>query len=212
MQLVQKFRDEFFMVGVPAEPQLSETNYRAASGAILPAKMFVATEGASVFAVTVVNYMNATAADVEAALEHAVESFRSRPGEVTYDRPQVMEGLPGHMIYLLNPDQSRTAAGIFLHAGPSEHGGPGRLYILDGHAAAGAPSPIHFPQSFFLLDEAGERLDYETDENGQRVRNMRGQQDGIGAAYSAREPAASAGPDGSRRADAARIYLHRVDR
>ena len=181
-------RDEFFMVSTPAEPQITETTYRSASGAILPAKMFVATEGQSVFSVTVVHYMNASAEDVEGAIEHAVQSFRSRPGEVTFDRPQVLEGLPGHMIYLLNLDQSRTAAGILLHAGPSEHGGPGRLYILDGNAATGAPPPIQFPQSFFLLDEAGNRLDYATDANGQRVRNVRGQQAGVGGAYGAREP------------------------
>jgi hypothetical protein len=181
-------RDEFFMVGMPAEPHMTETTYPAASGAILPAKVFVATEGQRVSSVTVVHYMNASAADVESAVEHAVQSFRSRPGEVTYDSPQRMEGLPGHMIYLLNPDQSRTAAGIFLHAGPSEHGGPGRLYILEGVAAAGAPPPIQFPQSFFLLDAAGNRLDYDTDANGRRVRNDRGQQTGVGAAYAAREP------------------------
>nr|TFG52652.1 MAG: hypothetical protein E4H34_04710 [Hyphomicrobiales bacterium] len=75
-----------------------------------------------------------------------------------------------------------------MHAGPSEYGGPGRLYILEGHAAPGAPSPIHFPQSFFLLDEAGLRLDYETDENGRRVRNFRAPQANIGAAYGARNP------------------------
>ena len=181
-------RDEFFMVSMAADPHITETTYRAASGAILPAKMFVATEGQSVSSVTVVHYMNASAADVEGAIEHAVESFRSRSGEVTYDSPQRMEGLPGHMIYLLNLDQSRTAAGIFLHAGPSEHGGPGRLYILQGVTAAGAPPPIQFPQSFFLLDEAGNRLDYETDANGQRVRAFRGQPSSVGPAYSAREP------------------------
>ena len=181
-------RDEFFMVGMPTEPQMTETTYRAASGAILPAKMFVATEGQRVSSVTVVHYMNASTADVDGAVEHAVQSFRSRAGEVTYDSPQRMEGLPGHMIYLLNPDQSRTAAGIFLHAGPSEHGGPGRVYILEGVAAAGAPPPIQFPQSFFLLDEAGNRLDYGTDANGQRVRSVRGQQASVSAAYRAREP------------------------
>ena len=122
-------RDEFFMVSMPAEPQITETTYRAASGAILPAKMFVATEGQSGASVTVVHYMNASAADLEGAIEHEGQSFRRRSGEITYDSPQVMEGLPGHMIYHLNPDQSRTAAGIFLHAGPSEYGGPGRLYI-----------------------------------------------------------------------------------
>jgi len=181
-------RDEFFMVSMPADPQVMETTYRAASGAILPAKTFVSIEGEGVFSVTVVHYINASEADVEAAIEHAVQSFRSRSGEVTYDSPQVMEGLPGHMIYLLNPDQSRTTAGIFLHVGPSEHGGPGRLYILEGVTAAGAPPPIQFPQSFFLLDEAGNRLDYVTDENGQRVRNFRGQQASAGTAYGAREP------------------------
>jgi hypothetical protein len=181
-------RDEFFMVSMPAEPQITETTYRAASGAILPAKTFVATEGQSGASVTVVHYMNASAADLEGAVEHAVQSFRSRSGEVTYDSPQVMEGLPGHMIYHLNPDQSRTATGIYLHAGPSEHGGPGRLYILEGIAGPGAPSPIQFPQSFFLLDDAGTRLDYETDDNGQRFRAFRGQPDSVGPAYSAREP------------------------
>ena len=181
-------RDEFFMVGMPAEPQVTETTYRAASGAILPAKTFVAAEGQSVFSFTVVHYLNASAADVEGAVEHAVQSLRSRPGEVTYDSALTMEGLPGHMIYLLNPDQSRTATGVFLHAGPSEHGGPGRLYILEGVAAAGAPPPIQFPQSFFLLDEAGNRLTYETDANGRRVRNVRRRQASVGAAYRAREP------------------------
>ena len=203
-------RDEFFMLGMPVEPQITEATYRAASGALLPAKMFVATEGQSVFSATVVHYMNASAEDVEGALEQAVQSFRSRPGEVTYDRPQVMEGLPGHMIYLLNPDQSRTAAGIFLHAGPSEHGGPGRLYILDGNAAPGEPSPIHFPQSFLLLDEAGGRLDYVPDKTGQRVRNIRGQQASVGAAYGAREPVvcASRAEPAQGRPTAAQVVQH----
>ena len=38
-------RDEFFLVSMPAQPQITATTYRAASGAILPAKLFVATEG-----------------------------------------------------------------------------------------------------------------------------------------------------------------------
>ncbi len=202
--------DEFFMVSMPAEPQITETTYRAASGAILPAKIFVATEGQSGASITVVHYMNASAADVEGAIELELQSFRSRSGEITYDSPQVMEGLPGHMIYHLNPDQSRTAAGIFLHAGPSEHGGPGRLYILVGIAAPGAPSPIQFPQSFFLLDDAGNRLDYTTDANGQRVRSFRGQRASVGAAYSAREPVSceSSGEPAQGRPTPAQVVRH----
>ena len=108
-------RDEFFLISVPSEPQVTSTTYRAASGAMLPAKQFVAIEGQRRYTVTVVHYMNASAADEAAAVENAVRSFRNRGSQVTYDRAQVMEGVPGHMIYLLNPDQSRVAAGVVLH-------------------------------------------------------------------------------------------------
>lgn len=181
-------QDEFFMVSMPADPDVTETTYLSASGAELPARVFAVADTDSVYSMTVVHYMEASADDVDAAVETAVQRFRSRPGEVTYDRAVTMEGLPGHMIYLLDADGRRTAAGIYLHAGPSEHGGPGRLYILEGSAAADQPSPINFSQTFMLLDDAGQRLDYVTDANGQRVRNFRGRRAGIGAAYGAREP------------------------
>src|SRR5215208_2341002 len=120
-------RDEFFLIGMPSDPQITSTTYRAASGAMLPAKQFVATEGPNRYTVTVVYYMNASAADEAAAVEHAVRGFRDRRAQITYDADQQMEGLPGHMIYLLNPDQSRVAAGIVLHPKGAGNGGPGRL-------------------------------------------------------------------------------------
>ena len=182
-------RDEYFLVSVPSEPQVTSTTYRAASGAMLPAKQFVATEGQRRYTVTVVHYMNATPADEAAAVEHAVQSFRNRGSQITYDRAQVMEGVPGHMIYLLNPDQSRVAAGIILHPRDTGHGGPGRLYILEGRVPAGAAPPIQFPQSFFLMDENGRRLDYETNAAGRRVPIVRTQQASVSRPYGAREPA-----------------------
>lgn len=181
-------RDEFFLVGMPGEPVKSSAAYRAASGVSVPATTFIATFNGTVYKATVVHYMDASQADIDAALEHAVQTYRDRPGEVTYDMDQRMEGLPGHMIYLLNPDGSRTATGIFMHAGPSQWGGPNRLYILEATAPAGMPPAIQFPQSFFLLDENGERLEYQTDENGNRVRNMRILPEHVGAAYGARDP------------------------
>src|SRR5688500_14376402 len=93
-------RDEFFLVGMPAEPQITSTTYRAASGATLPAKQYVATEGQRRYTVTVVHYMNASEADEAAAVEHAVRSLRNRGAQITYDREQLIEGLPAHMIYL----------------------------------------------------------------------------------------------------------------
>jgi hypothetical protein len=133
--------------------------------------------------------MKASAADEAAAVEHAVQSFRNRGARITYDRAQVMEGVPGHMIYLLNPDQSRVAAGIILHPRDTGHGGPGRLYILEGHVPAGEAPPIQFPQSFFLMDEKATRLDYETNAAGKRVRMVRTQQASVSGPYGAREPA-----------------------
>ncbi|MCZ6771611.1 MAG: hypothetical protein O7G83_06440 [Proteobacteria bacterium] len=181
-------REEYFLVSMPAEPEVATIEYTAASGAIVPAKTFTATDNGTVYTATVVHYMAADQADIDAAIEHAVQTFRDRPGEVTYDNVQVMEGLPGHLIYLLNPDGSRTAAGIYMHAGPSEWGGPDRLYILEGTAPPGQPPAIHFSQTFFLLDSEGVRLEYQTDENGQRVRNMRIEPENPGAAYGARDP------------------------
>jgi len=184
-------RDEFFLISVPSDPQITSTTYRAASGAMLPAKQFLATEGQRRYTVTVVHYMNASAADEAAAVEHAVQGFRNRGAKVTYDRAQVMEGVPGHMIYLLYPDQSRVAAGVILHPRGTGHGGPGRLYILEGHVPAGAAPPIQFPQSFFLMDENANRLDYETNAAGQRVRTVRlASQPSVGRPFGAREPVA----------------------
>src|SRR5262245_45955682 len=97
-------RDEFFLAAMPAEPQILTTTYRAKSGAVLPAKMFISSEGQRRYIVTVVHYMNASAADQEAALMHAVQSFRDRGAQVTYDLGQQVEGLPAWMIYLRYPD------------------------------------------------------------------------------------------------------------
>ena len=189
-------RDEFFLIGMPSDPQITSTTYRAASGAMLPAKQFVATDGQKRYTVTVVHYMNASAADEAAAVEHAVRSFRNRGAQITYDADQRMEGLPGHMIYLLNPDQSRVAAGIVLHPRDAGGGGPGRLYILEGYVPAGSAPAIQFPQSFFLLDENAKRLDYETNAAGQRVRSNRGQQQAsVAKPYGAREPVSCTAAD-----------------
>jgi hypothetical protein len=188
-------RDEFFLVSIPSDPQITTTTYLAASGAMLPAKQFVATEGQRRYTVTVVHYMNASAADEAAAVEHAVRSFRSRGAQITYDRAQLIEGLPAHMIYLLNPDQSRVAAGVVLHPSDTGYGGPGRLYILEGHVPAGAAPPIQFPQSFFVLDEQATRLDYETNAAGKRVRTVRTLQANVSGPYGSREPATCTAAD-----------------
>jgi hypothetical protein len=136
--------------------------------------------------VTVVHYMNASEADKEAALMHAVQGFRDRGVEITYDNGQQVEGLPAWMIYLRYPDGSRTAAGVMWHSMVTGHRGAGRLYILEGRVPAGQAPPIQFPQSFFYQDERG-RLDF-VNQNGRPVRNDRNPTVVL-EPYKARDPA-----------------------
>ena len=180
-------RDEFFLVAMPGTPQIADSTYRAASGAMLPAKTFTISDGRRRFVATVVHYMNASQADHDRALEHAVATYRARPGQITFDNPLNTDGLPAHTIYHLNADGSRTATGLIFHPRGTGHGGPGRLYILEGHSPPGTPPATQFSQSFFLLDEQGVRLDYRDSPQGQLVRNIRGP--ASLAVYSARPPA-----------------------
>jgi hypothetical protein len=180
-------RDEFFLVAMPDTPQIADSTYRAASGAVLPAKTFTVSDGRRRFVATVVHYMNASQADHDGALAHAVATYRARPGQITFDNPLNTDGLDAHTIYHLNADGSRTATGLIFHPRGTGHGGPGRLYILEGHSPVGTPPATQFSQSFFLLDEQGARLDYRDSPDGQLVRNIRGP--ASLAVYSARPPA-----------------------
>lgn len=184
--------EEFFLAAMPAEPQVAATTYRAKSGAELPAKIFTSTEGQRRYTVTVVHYMNASAADKDAALMHAIQSFRDRGAEITYDNGQLVEGLPAHMIYLRYADGGRTAAGVMWHPLATGHRASGRLYILEGRVPASAAPPVQFPQSFFYMDQ-GERLDFTTNAAGQLVRNARSTAPDL-TPYNARAPAVCATP------------------
>jgi hypothetical protein len=188
-------QEEFFLAAMPAEPQIVATAYRARSGAVLPAKMFISSEGQRRYIVTVVHYMNASEADKEAALAHAIQSFRDRGAQITYDNPQLVEGLPAHMIYLRYPDNSRTAAGVMWHPTATGHRGSGRLYILEGRVPPGQAPPIQFPQSFFYQDERG-RLDFDN-ENGRYVRIERNNAAAL-EPYKARNPAMCTAADQAR--------------
>jgi hypothetical protein len=180
-------QEEFFLVAMPAQPQILATTYRAPSGAVLPAKMFISTEGQRRYIATVVHFMNASPADQEAALRHAVQAFRDRGAEITYDMGLQVEGLPAWQIYLRYPDGSRAAASVMWHPADTGFGAAGRLYIMEGRVPPGQAPPIQFPQSFFYLDEAGVRLDF-VNQNGRRVRNPRLTQANVAGPYGSREP------------------------
>ena len=96
------------------------------------------------------------------AISYAARQFRMRGGEVTYDAWHTVDFHDGHQIFLANPDNTRTYAGIYRHAD--------RLYILEATVPADASSPAIFQQSLNILDTEGKRVRYELQPDHTRVR------------------------------------------
>ena len=102
-------------------------------------------------------------ADVLGSIAFAAWNIRKRGGEVTYDAFHTVDFIEGHLLQITNADQSRSFAGIYLHAS--------RLYILEATVPKGSPPPGHFQQSLGIFDEKGERVRYNLDADGNRARD-----------------------------------------
>jgi hypothetical protein len=74
--------------------------------------------------------------------------------KVTYFGWNNIDLVEGHMLYVTNPDRSRTSAGIYMHEN--------KLYILEGTVPAGRPDPGFFQQSVQWLDANGNGIRYQT--------------------------------------------------
>lgn len=175
-----------FAVNFPADPEIAETTYLSEYRGIMPARVYTANRGASRYSVTVVDYTESerllaeraertgerlrgddVPGDILGSIAYAAWNIRQRGGDVTYDSWAHYDRIPGHLLQVTNADESRTYAGIFLHAR--------RLYILEATVPPGSPPPGLFQQSLNILDEQGRRVRYswEIDEQGEihRVRN-----------------------------------------
>lgn len=160
-------QEERFAVSMPAAPQASEGTFRSASDAMLPARIFTAAAGDSVYTVTVVSYAGVDAEEYSGALEHAIETIRARPGEITSENDASYEGMDSRMLQLTNPDGTRSFIAVTLPPAVSRLE---RLYIVEGRAPADAPPPGLFQQSLSFRDEHGERMRYDTDIDGNKFR------------------------------------------
>jgi hypothetical protein len=156
-------REDRFHVQFPGAPRIERIEFRDGTGATLPAQRFTAMENQKTYTVTVVRYPATDAATGERAMTDALNLLRAT-GRVTVDEAQQTDGYPGHTIYTVLPDGSRSAA--------SAHWNEGRVYILAATAPANQTPPIAFHQSLYVLDDDGHRISYVT-QNGQRVRDMR---------------------------------------
>ena len=68
----------------------------------------------------------------------------------------------GHQLQITNQDNSRTYAGMYLHAG--------RLYIVEATVPQGGLPQGLFQQSLTFLDEEGARIRYQLYPDGSSER------------------------------------------
>ena len=131
-----------FIVNFPAEPQLLEVDYTTESGAIIPSRLYSVENDNGRYAITVVDYTVAEQAhvarcrrmeteldivspnecggrdhlsDIRGAIAFESWNIRRRSnGEITYDAFGQVDGVPGHQIQILHPDESRTFAALHM--------------------------------------------------------------------------------------------------
>jgi len=174
--------EEGFGVNFPGEPTVEEFVWHSEYGADLPARIYRADTARGNYSVTVVDYREAerilterardcpdgaetcsgtpasTGAgywrvDMQGSMVYAAWQFLKRNAEVTHFGWHFLELVEGLQLQLTNPDQSRTFAGIYLHAD--------RLYILEATVPQGRRGMGLFQQSLLFLDANGNRIRYE---------------------------------------------------
>jgi hypothetical protein len=168
-------RADFFTVNFPGEPKVQDITYPTEYRITLPGRVHSYEDGASRFAVTVVDYANAQkihaervkncqgypdtcgnpyVAELRGALDYAAWNFFKKDAKVTYYAYANTDRIEGRRIQLTNADRSHTFVAIHMHEN--------RLYILEGTVPAGAPPPGLFQQSLGFLDKDGVRVRYDT--------------------------------------------------
>jgi hypothetical protein len=175
-------REDRFTCLFPTQPKITETTYLSQHEANLPARVYSATQGKSLYSVTVVDYNQAQRiltekakscpagaepclggpgdeghwkADIRGAIDWATWQLMKRDVRVTLFVWAAMDLVEGRQLQLTsNADKSRIFAGIFMHQN--------KLYITEGTVPPGYPEPALFQQSLGWLDENGVGLRYQT--------------------------------------------------
>src|SRR6267378_4966926 len=167
----------------PTQPKVTETTWVSEYGAILPARVYSATQGQSRYSLTVVDYnpierlqveksktcpagtetcqgiadwgLGYWKNDVRGAIVYATSKFLERNVKVTHLMWNSEAMVQGQELQLIsNADQSRTFASIYMHEN--------RLIILEATVPKGYPPPASFTQSLGWIDESGRGIRYAT--------------------------------------------------
>ena len=176
-------REDRFTCVFPTQPKITETTYMSQHEALLPARVYSASQGQSRYSVTVVDYnpierllvekswscpagtetcqgigdwgLGYWKNDVRGAIVYATSKFLEKDVKVTHLMWNSQQMVQGQELQLINnADQSRTLASIYMHEN--------RLIILDATVPRGYPPPTLFTQSLSWLDENGKGIRYAT--------------------------------------------------
>jgi hypothetical protein len=176
-------REERLTCLFPTQPKITETAWTSEYGAILPARIYSATQGPSRFSLTVVDYnpieqlmvekskacppgtetcqgvgdwgLGYWKNDMRGAIVYAISKFVERDVKVTHLMWNSQQVVQGQELQLTNnADQSRTFASVYMHEN--------RLVILEATVPKNYPPPTLFTQSLSWLDENGRSIRYST--------------------------------------------------
>ena len=146
-------RENNFQINFPAEPTMTETQYRTVKGTMLPARVFTAVAPAGsitggTYKVTIVDYSNALN-EVGDAVEQARAAIKAK-GTVKSDE---VNDLDRHREWRLSVETAttRTLASVLIAAN-------NRLYVTEGENALSAPPPAQFHVSLQILNQDGVRI------------------------------------------------------
>ena len=179
-------KQDQFIVNFPGEPEVVEMDYTTETGVTIPSRIYSVEDGDSRYAIKVIDYTQIQQAhvdlcrrleieldrvspnqcqgreywrDLDGAIAYEAWNIRSRDsGEITYDAFGRVDGIPGHQLQILHPDESRSFIGLYMLNR--------RLYVLEGTVPGNAPPPGLFQQSLGMLDEMGRRIRHERGPDG----------------------------------------------
>jgi hypothetical protein len=142
-----------FSINFPQEPTTEQIGYTTFFEETVPARIYSAETGGGRYTLTAV-YFSQAPTDSHTAISHAAEAIRAK-GTATYYAFDSLDGIPGQMISVTEPDGRLIQAGVYFV--------DQRLYIAEGSVAAGNPAPSQFSQSIAIIDPEGEPIVLDPD-------------------------------------------------
>ena len=142
-----------FSINFPHEPEAEDFEYTTYYGRTVPARRYTAEEGTGRYSLTAVSF-SSDPSDSLTAVMHASEIIRAK-GEATYYAFHNLDGIPGMVISVTEPDGRLNQTCIYFV--------DQRLYIAEGSVAAGNPPPSNFQQTIYINDPAGRQIILDDD-------------------------------------------------